>query len=88
MTLSDLQNKILTAQGALAVRRATMLAYLKDEVTVGDHHGVQDAASDLREIDVEHRVLEAILQDIERIKADSMLDKQDTYIRYDGDVHG
>lgn len=34
-----------------------MIAYLKHKLQVEDWHGIQDAGSDLREIDIELQVL-------------------------------
>lgn len=41
---------------SLADKRAGMIAYLKMKVEAEDWHAVQDAGSDLREIDTEIRV--------------------------------
>lgn len=43
--------KILTDLQALEIRRNTMINYLNMKMGEEDWHGVQDAASDLREID-------------------------------------
>jgi hypothetical protein len=42
---------------ATMARRATMVAYLRMKVDEEDWHGVADAATDLREIEVELREL-------------------------------
>jgi len=41
----------------LADQRATLLAYLRMKVDAADWHGVSDAANDLREIELELRIL-------------------------------
>lgn len=43
----------------LAKRKHLFVSYLKDRVLVEDWHGVQDAASDIREIEAEMRALES-----------------------------
>lgn len=47
------------AIAALRRQRATMLEYLKLRLELDDMHGVQDAASDIREIDAAIRALVA-----------------------------
>jgi len=41
----------------LREHRALLISYLLAKVKINDWHGVSDAANDLREIDVELRVL-------------------------------
>ena len=41
----------------LTMRRKLMLDYLKLRLELDDMHGVQDAASDIREIDAQIRIL-------------------------------
>lgn len=46
----------------LRSRRATYIQYAKDRIDDEDWHGCSDAANDLRELDVEIRMLEAQLR--------------------------
>jgi len=47
----------------LIKRRETYIAYLKDRTDAEDWHGVQDAGSDLREIDVEIRMVKLSMEE-------------------------
>lgn len=49
----------------LANRRATMISYLKLKLHEEDWHGVQDAASDLRDIDTEIATLERVNKNVD-----------------------
>lgn len=55
-TRDELEARKLELQG----ERVTLRAYMADKEKNEDWHGVQDAASDLRELDIELRVLEWI----------------------------
>lgn len=46
---------------AIAGRRKTLLAYRDECARIGDHHGVQDASSDLRELDAAEAALRWVL---------------------------
>ena len=46
-----------TMVGELEARRSLFVSYLRDRVAAEDWHGVQDAGSDLREIDAALEVL-------------------------------
>ena len=52
----DLNTKIRN----LKDNRIVLVNYLKMEVRIEDWHGVQDASSDLREVDSEIEALEAV----------------------------
>lgn len=47
----------------LYYRKGLLLEYLKDRVEEQDFHGVQDAASDIRELIVEIKLVEQILNE-------------------------
>lgn len=49
----------ISLRDELTTRRATMIAYLRLKLDENDMHGVQDAASDIREIDAKLSVLNA-----------------------------
>lgn len=46
-------------------QREQLLAYLLSKVKANDLHAVQDAASDIREIDAQLRLLEKVASDAE-----------------------
>lgn len=51
----------------LARRHATLLAYRNECIRIDDHHGVQDASSDLRELEAAEAALSWVLGTIERL---------------------
>lgn len=53
-------DKIVDALNSLIEKRKTMVAYLELKVEEQDWHGVQDAASDLRDIDTEMSIWDTI----------------------------
>lgn len=58
--MSDANNRTTDSRVLrLQQRRATLLAYLREKLDDNDMHGVQDAASDIREIDAKLSVLHA-----------------------------
>lgn len=58
-----MNKKWVSKLDTLYYRKNLMVEYLKDRVEEEDYHGVQDAASDIREIDTAIGLLEKILND-------------------------
>lgn len=50
---------------ALELQKSTILKYAIGELEEGDYHAVQDAASDLRDIDAKIEVLKLVLGEME-----------------------
>lgn len=51
----------------LGQRRVTLLAYRDECARIADHHGVQDASSDLRELDAAEAALRWVLGERETL---------------------
>ncbi len=47
-------------KAALEEQKAALIAYLRSKITAGDWHAVQDAASDIREIDAKLELIAAL----------------------------
>ena len=57
-TVESVHARLLAAQG----RRQLFLEYAQDQLRARDHHGVADAAMDLREIEQEIDTLKWVLE--------------------------
>ena len=51
----------------LVARRVVLLTYRDECARIGDHHGVQDAASDLRELEAAEAALRWVLGERETL---------------------
>jgi hypothetical protein len=61
------RDEAMLAVAALDRRRTTMLAYRDECARIADHHGVQDASSDLRELDAAEAALRWVLGERETL---------------------
>ncbi len=61
------QIELIKWRHRLESERASLLPYLTAKFNNKDFHGVQDAASDLRDIDCQLEVLDAVLEEKPRI---------------------
>jgi hypothetical protein len=59
-----LKEKITARIAVLNEQKGLMIEYLLMKVSIGDYHGVADAAMDLREIDAELKGLKLSLETI------------------------
>lgn len=59
-----MNKKYVKKLDSLYYRKTLMVEYLKDRVTLEDFHGVMDASADIREILVEIKLIEEMLNDV------------------------
>ena len=57
------EHQILAEIGHLTARRQRLIAYMQDKAATEDWHGVQDAGSDLRDIDERAQALRWVLDE-------------------------